>query len=380
VFRVAEVVNSDREPGNGPATKSGDGAAGAPAPVSAPRRRGGFGPAFVGGLVAATLGFATAKMEVLDQYLPVSPSVARTNQVLAQLRASDRQQSADLSTLRDTVSGIRIPDTTALQSQLDDLRADAGAAREAVKGLAQRIDRLTGRIAVLEGLDARLTALEKRPIEQGVSDQAIAAYERELAALQASMAAQRSEVEKALTEARTTKQQALALQGQAAQDARAARLRADLGRLRSAMDSGEGYADLLAPLRDGGLDLPGAITATADSGVATLAALNDSFPEAARDALSVARAGAGDGGGIGAYLKRQLGARSVTPRDGDDADAVLSRAEAALRSGDVQTALDEIATLPETARAKMAEWAQTARTRQAAMAALDSLASRLNSN
>ncbi len=366
---MAEGINSDQGPTD------------TAAPVSSPAaRRGGFGPAFFGGLVAATLGFATAKMEVLDPYLPVSPSVAKTESALDALRAADQRQTADLSALRDMVKSIRIPDTTGLQSQLDDLRANADATREAVSGLTRRIDRLTARIAVLEGLNDRLTALEKRPIEQGVSDQAIAAYERELASLQASIAQQRAEVESVLDEARASEKQARALQDQAASQARTAAIRTDLGRLRSAMESGDPYGDLLTPLRDAGVTLPDPITAPAATGIATQAALNDAFPDAARAALAVARSDDDAGGGLGAYLKRQLGARSVTPRDGGDADAVLSRAEAALRSGDVQTALDEIDTLPDAARAEMAEWAQTARTRQAAMAALDSLASRLNSN
>ncbi|MGB3556503.1 MAG: hypothetical protein WBA25_17880, partial [Jannaschia sp.] len=60
----------------------------------------------------------------------------------------------------------------------------------------------------------------------------------------------------------------------------------------------------------------------------------------------------------------------LEPRDGDDADAVLSRAEAAIRAGDVATALTEVEALPDDARAELSDWIARAETRRAAQAAL----------
>ncbi|MEP2717498.1 MAG: hypothetical protein ABJP42_13320, partial [Pseudophaeobacter sp.] len=77
-------------------------------------------------------------------------------------------------------------------------------------------------------------------------------------------------------------------------------------------------------------------------------------------------------------VNRHLGARSVTPQEGDDPDAVLSRAEAALQSGDVTTALSEIEALPEAAQTAFADWQSAAQTRLAALAAVDQLAQSLN--
>ena len=81
-----------------------------------------------------------------------------------------------------------------------------------------------------------------------------------------------------------------------------------------------------------------------------------------------------------AFLQRQLEVRSVAPRDGDDADAILSRAEAALINGQLDLALSELATLPEPAAAAMADWTATAAARQAAVTAADTLAQSLNTN
>ncbi|MGC1487099.1 MAG: hypothetical protein WA784_04835, partial [Albidovulum sp.] len=67
-------------------------------------------------------------------------------------------------------------------------------------------------------------------------------------------------------------------------------------------------------------------------------------------------------------------ARSLTPRAGEDPDAILSRAEAALGTGDLKTALVEIATLPEAGRARLAEWTGLAERRLAAAAAIAALA------
>jgi hypothetical protein len=65
--------------------------------------------------------------------------------------------------------------------------------------------------------------------------------------------------------------------------------------------------------------------------------------------------------------------RSLAPREGNDPDAVLSRAEAALAAGDLGTALAEAAALPEAGQAAMAGWVGLAAVRQAATAALAEL-------
>ena len=234
--------------------------------------------------------------------------------------------------------------------------------------------------ASLAAMETRLSAVEKRPITEGVSKSAIAAYERELEAMRQALADQRSEVEKMIADAREMEAQARELENQAADKARLAAAGASAARLRAALDGGAEYAAILDELKAAGVDVPAALAAHAGDGVATLSALQAAFPPAAREALGAAREASKGSGGIGAFLQRQLGARSVEPRDGQDADAVLSRAQAALTRGDLQAALSEIESLPDPARAALAGWVAQASDRQAAIGAADTLAQSLNTN
>lgn len=73
------------------------------------------------------------------------------------------------------------------------------------------------------------------------------------------------------------------------------------------------------------------------------------------------------------FLKAQTGARPLTPKAGTDPEAILSRAEAALRDGRVADALSEMAGLPADVATVMAEWSAGAKARvevEAALAAL----------
>ena len=56
------------------------------------------------------------------------------------------------------------------------------------------------------------------------------------------------------------------------------------------------------------------------------------------------------------FLQNQLGMRSVSPRQGNDPDAVLSRAEAAIEAGQVAETLTILTALPPAAHTSMASW------------------------
>ena len=97
----------------------------------------------------------------------------------------------------------------------------------------------------------------------------------------------------------------------------------------------------------------------------------------ARDALDAARA-ADDTGSVGAFFERRFGGRSIVPREGADPDAVLSRVEAAVRTGDLGTALSESEGLPEEAQSALGPWLEQAQQRHDAVQAADALAQRLS--
>jgi hypothetical protein len=243
-----------------------------------------------------------------------------------------------------------IPDPT---SMIGDLSTQIGV-------LAQRIDALESRPAIASG--------SADPDTQAALEAALA----ELDQMRQALDVQRNEIA-ALSDAALQEEEAARL------TARGAMQRAALARIQTALDSGTPFAEALTDLRDSGLDVPQPLNEQAGEGVATLAALQASFPDLARDTLRAARQESG-GSGLGGFLETQLGLRSLQPKEGDDPDAVLSRAEAALRTGSLAEALTELDALPDSAAAILTEWRTQAETRLAALAAVQDLAQALNTN
>lgn len=168
---------------------------------------------------------------------------------------------------------------------------------------------------------------------------------------------------------------ATAMAEQAEAAAAAARRGAALDRVTAALDSGAPYASALPEL--GGADLPPVLLDNAAVGLPTVADLAESFPEAARTGLEAAlRANMGESwtDRVSSFLRSQTGLRSLTPREGNDPDAVLSRAEAALAQGRVADAITELAAMPEAGKPALADWLAQAQTRVDAEAAVAALA------
>ncbi|MBS0123781.1 COG4223 family protein [Thetidibacter halocola] len=324
-------------------------------------RKGGFGAMLLGGAVAAVLGFGAAQFT--DVRLPFLPEPA-PDPFQQEARDALASQSGQIETL-----GARIDSTEAAVGGIDlaPLTASIEAATAETAGLRDALAALDGR---LSEIDARLVTLEKAPVVEAVGPEAIAAYEREFEALRNEITRQRQEIEALAANA-------VAAESSAALKAELARARAALAEMTVAMQAGESFAAPLSVLSESGVEVPETLATSAGEGVPTLAELMDGFPEAARAALASARTSDGEKS-LGDFLKGALGARSVTPRDGDSTDAVLSRAEAALRSGDTGGALAEIATLPEAGQAAMAAWVAQAQARQAADDALAGIARQLN--
>lgn len=332
----------------------------APLPVATepePQRGNGFVPMLLGGVLAAALGFVAA-------YLAL-PRAASDDTLRAELTSQLDAQSKDIAGLTETVGALpAAPDLSSVEDGLSDMTASLDAVITRLEGVETR----------LSDLDQRLTDVEKRPISEGASDAAVAAYERELKALQDAMAAQRAEIEEMTAEAQS-------LESSAEETARATMRRAALTRIQTALDTGVGFAPALGELETAGVDVPPALANVSEAGVPSIAQLQDSFPDAARAALTAARrdaAESGEQGGFATFLRNQLGTRSLEPREGDDPDAVLSRAEAAIREGRLADTLAEIETLPEKGRAELADWSTQAALRLDAVAAAEALSQELN--
>lgn len=304
-------------------------------------------PALFGGVVAAAIGFVIGRGDLIDQYLP----------------ASLQRPSVDLS---------------AIEAQAADMEAenDAQAARldalEAVS-IASVIDSVAALEADLEAVASRLAEVETRPATAPVATGApVEAVEE----LQSALADQNAQIA-ALAE------RARAAEAEAAGEAARLLARAALIRVQTAVDSGQTFDTALADLEAvSPAEIPTALREAAETGVPTLAGLQSSFPESARAGLAAARAEVpeSDVVGITGFIQRQLNVRSITPREGDDPDAILSRVQAAVSAGDLTTALTEAEALPAAARDAMNDWLEAATARKTAQDAADTLADSLDSN
>lgn len=317
-----------------------------------------FLPAILGGLIAAGLGFGVA-YAFIPRFDPAMATTVEENEFA-------------IANLRRDLEAVGTPDTdidfTPVTSQISDLREQ----------LTREIDVLKGRIVTF---DERLIALEKQPSSDGtLQESALQAYQNELDALRAQVEEQAGA---AMQQLESTRAEAAAIEQSALQAAEAAQVRAALAQIQTALTTGVPMDAALTDLADAMSDpVPDALTAVAE-GVPTLAKLQADFPNAARAALADARAGGASGeeaSAFGSFLREQLNVRSVAPRDGDDADAILSRAQAAVSEGQLQTALDEIAALPDVAKAQLAEWATVAQMRVDAVNAADEISLSLNVN
>jgi hypothetical protein len=336
------------------------------------RRSGGFLPLVLGGVVAAGLGFAAGA------YTDVFARDGAEDPFFGETRSAQAAQDERLAALDKTVSAL---DERLGAAERAAAEIDTAPLSTAISGLQDSVAAgetgLTDLGAALTALDERLTTLEKAPVEDTVSPEAIAAYERELDALRAEIAKQSAAIAAEREEIEALAAEAMEAEAQADAKAILAESRAALAELTARVQDGRPFAEPLTILQENAVSVPAVLEQSAETGVPTVVALVESFPEPARVALRTARSGQEGEGGIGSFLQNQLGVRSVAPREGDDPDAVLSRAEAAVQQGDIETALTELQALPPEAQADMADWTAAASQRRDALEAAKALGAEL---
>lgn len=331
----------------------------APAAAPAPARQGGFMPTVFGGVVAAGVGFGAALY--LLPNLPAGWLPEQGEDMSAVLAERIEAQSAEIEALKAQLATVG--EDTTLETALSDVARQMG-------DLATDVATLKEAQGDIGALDARLNTLEKAPLASA-SPAAVEAYQREMAQLQEALAAQRAEVEAMAAEAEEKR-------ASAEMTAQEALRRSAVSQILTSLETGSSFGDAVASLQATGADVPDALVAQA-GGVSSVAQLTADFPEAAREALAAARKSDSDsGGGFGAFLKTQLGARSLEPREGSDPDAVLSRMEAAAREGRLGDVMAEAEALPEAAQAPLQGWLDAAKARQAALDAANVLSQQIN--
>lgn len=331
-----------------------------PAQSASPARSGGGASAFLGmilgGIVAAAGGFGLARL--MPDLLPMAGDSALSETVAAQVE--------ELAALREQLAALPVKPTPdpSVEARLAALEAATST------DLESRLLSLESQIAALPSPSA------SGPTTDPALFADIKALKQQVASLgsggtvPADVIAAAAAAEARLKEAEA---RAAELADQAVAAAASARRAAAVDRISAAFDSGAPYASAAAEL---GPDLPPALAEYAAAGIPTIPDLQTSFDDAARQALEDAlRANMGESwtDRVSNFLRSQTGLRSLTPREGDDPDAILSRAEAALAAGRIADALAELDAMPDAGKPALADWIAEARKRTAAEDALSQL-------
>lgn len=310
-----------------------------PAPVTKVEKRGGFVPLVLGGVVCAALGYAGAQF-LKPEGWPFPG--ANTEELTQQITALEGQIQA-----LETAATQR---AEAQQAALVDLETEIAA-----QDNSAQYDALAGQLATFE---ERMTQIEARPVAEAiVSPEATAAYERQLAQMQDLLNSEIARLEEA-------KEQSIA-------EETAARISTAKARLQTLVDAGEPFDQVLAEMNT---DVPEVLQQAAAEGIPSVTSLQEGYSEAARDALVVSSRAAYDAGEQSWFqtaLQTQIGLRSTKPKEGDDADAILSRAEQDVRDGLFAKAITTLEALPEEGKAEMQGWVASAQKRVDVMTALD---------
>ena len=222
-----------------------------------------------------------------------------------------------------------------------------------------------------EMFNRRIEALESGSFTNLVSSAETEAYQQAVSKIQADLEGQRIQINKLSddlrTQVREVKRQIKVEERNANEIAKSGLTSSAIDKIQVLVESGLGYQTILAELsRSTDLSLSPAIVDNAKSGVASLKLLQNQFSVAARTALKKIRneeVTSENEGAVWSFVKAQLGFRSLTPQEGVSADAVLSRAQAAVSDGDIGAALIEIKTLTDVGQSALKDWSLAAESR-----------------
>lgn len=321
------------------------------------RASSGFVPLALGGGIAAA--FGAGLMYLFQPAPPEFPTdrIAALETALAELQDAPAPTidipEVDLSALDSMSERVTLLESAIaeLGTKLDDvalLGAGDGSAASA---------------AVVAQLSEMRAALADQQAENAAVQQEIETITAQAAEDVAAAEARAGDVQAAAAE-----REALA-----AERAALAAQQANVAQLQAAIETGAPFSEVLAALDPQSEVRTKWLNGIAQTGAPTLVALQSSFGDAARDGLAASvKATMGDSAGerFTAFLQAQIGARSLTPREGDDPDAVLSRAEAALRAGQIAEVLEELKALPQAGQDAMKPWIDQAKARREALRAI----------
>lgn len=257
---------------------------------------------------------------------------------------------------------------------LDQLKANNVDLHASIDALSQSTKTLKEGLVALQADLTKITARQALTTQNGqVSDEALQQFEDKLAAITT-----------AQQKLNNSQSQAVEAQQDADSKLRIAEATNALAQISSALKTGKPFQTALTQLAQAtDTTAPAGLTDIATKGTASLFALKRQLPSLARIALRDDDAANTDSTALGqfaSFLKSQVGTRSLEPQPGDGLDAVLSRIEAALETGDTGKALTETATLSAPAQQTMTGWIASLAQLNAATTAVQTLQQHLTTN
>ncbi len=331
-----------------------------------------LGAMMIGGVVAAGIGYLANDYANPDTQAEQAAEINRLttdfDETIASLQARIKtleaaEENIPLSKIEQEVSEIKEALTVQLTALAKRLSENEAALADALSAMDAARQRLTEIITAGSGELREATA------------ELIAQYGAEIDNLKSRIEAQiayravlEAKIDKIVDGASTQLTEARAKVAELSETAMNVAKTVDLSlareRLNAAVETGKSYGGQLSALAAAAaIDIPEALLEDAKTGVLTLAELQKSFPAAARKGLKASvRADADDTttSRVMAFLKSQIGARSLEEKDGDDPNAILSRAEGALNRDDLQAAFDLVNQLSEPGKVAMAVWLEDA--------------------
>jgi hypothetical protein len=355
---------------------------------------GGLTGSIVGGLLALALAGALDMAGVL-RHVPLIGS-------LASPPAGDAASTGEIDALAARLADLEArPDPAAgLGSDLAALERRIAGAEERIGELAQQSSQAAGQPsdsapAELAALRDQIAAIETRlqamaPADRAAGDGASESASGELASRLAALEGDAGQLRAAAAEASgridtlqariDAAEAALAERAQGPSAAEIAARSVAVSALQSAYERGEKLSPLLERMAMLAGDNP-ALAQMRDldaAGISTNSQLREGFAQAADLFLAEAPQEDGALARLMANARALVKVRPAGPMEGDSPQAVASRIEAALASGDIATALAEWESLPQPAKDASAQWRQAADARVAADRAMRELAASLS--
>ena len=320
------------------------------------RQRSVFAPMFFGGLSAGFLSFAIVYLifnsnllgkstTITEMEISLNDQIAKNSNKITYIESMSEDQILKISKLVNDLEtlDLKIQEVSANLARNSILVKDNQDMRLRVQNLEE-----SGTV-----VDDRISSLEKRPVAETLSRDVMEAYNKEVSDLVEFMAVQRKKAERILDNA-YVKEEKL---GEIEQKTKA---RSALYDIKKVIETGKGFREPLEKFQQlTGATIPQVLRVASLDGIITLEELTEAFPEVARAAIAADQIGSefdGTPESLFAFIKSQFKGRSIVPKEGTDADAILSRVEAALKKDNLHLALYELAKLEPPAADIMANW------------------------